>query len=141
MFKKKEKSLDPIHPTQLMCWKEDWTWSPIHQGWHPSLPVTGCATWARDCPSISLNCLPFKGSSYPVEVWGEPGDLARSCTWKASGSVWRVVGALYHFSFLPIVFIFLYFLPSFPQVQMSILHTYDHALNLTLQSACKLTIP
>ena len=36
MFKKKEKPLDPIHLTHLMCWKEAWAWSPAHQAWQPA---------------------------------------------------------------------------------------------------------
>lgn len=44
MFKKKEKPLDPIHLTHLMCWKEAWAWSPAHQAWQPAFPIPGCAT-------------------------------------------------------------------------------------------------
>lgn len=36
MFKKKEKPLDPIHLTHLMCWKEAWAWSPAHEAWQPA---------------------------------------------------------------------------------------------------------
>ena len=94
MFKKKEKPLDPIHLTHLMCWKEAWAWSPAHQAWQPSLPIPGCtASGSLLTPSLCLSCLTCKGEQFlPHGDLGTVGEVSEityvEAVWH---SVWCMV--------------------------------------------------
>lgn len=88
MFKKKEKPLDVIHLTHLMHWKDDWTWSPTHQSWRPSVPVTGCVTSAGNCLFLCLCHLTCKGERLlPLRDLERTGELSESTYVEALGTV------------------------------------------------------
>lgn len=130
MFKKKEKSLDPIHLTHLMCWKEAWAWSPASQAWQPSSLVPGCAALGSLSP-LCLSCLIYKGEQLlPHGELGTVRELSETRYVKALGIVsgaWQVLrkvflfyqGNCFHF-----LENFSQLLPSFHQVQMNILHLW-----------------
>lgn len=101
MFKKKEKPLDSIHLTHLTRWKDDWTWSPTRQGWHSSLPVTGCATSAGDWPFLRLHCLTYRGGPLlPLRDLGRIGQLSEIMDVEALGIMSGIWWALHKFSLL-----------------------------------------